>query len=274
MKWSIARACLMVTSLFRFSWSYFIIRPPTTRIAHAVAVWASKGNNEPDLFEYFDPLLSPHAYPKGISPDQAPIEPTAVSPQPSVNARRNVGFRIPEAAADRPLVDTSTTFDPTLSPHAYDKGTTPDTVVGDIDTVYMKQRRVGILLMDHGSKNPASNERLQEMARLYQEGCLDDSVIVKAAHMEIATPSILDGIEELLRAGVDEIICHPYFLSPGRHVREDIPRIVAEALETLKVEIPVSTTDHVGSNTRVMIDAIHMFVQKTTTVPIRRRGPL
>ena len=26
-------------------------------------------DDEPDLLEYFDPLLSPHAYPKGISPD-------------------------------------------------------------------------------------------------------------------------------------------------------------------------------------------------------------
>ena len=28
---------------------------------------------EADLFEFFDPLLSPHAYPDGIAPDTKPI---------------------------------------------------------------------------------------------------------------------------------------------------------------------------------------------------------
>ena len=41
------------------------------------------------------------------------------------------------------------------------------------------------------------------------------------------------------------IICHPYFLSKGRHVREDIPNLISEA----KSEFPfikVKVTEPLG----------------------------
>ena len=84
--------------------------------------------------------------------------------------------------------------------------------------------------------------------------------------MEIATPSIPDGIKALLDQGVDEIVCHPYFLSPGRHVTEDIPKIVSQAIADLSIEIPVITTDPVGSNFPLMIGAIHSLVRENSQV--------
>lgn len=129
--------------------------------------------------------------------------------------------------------------------------------------------------MDHGSRNEASNARLQAMANLYQL-TLDSErnennngntqVLVEAAHMEIAQPSIPEGLQKLLNAGVDEIVCHPYFLSPGRHVREDIPEIVGQAIQTLNIQIPVRTTAPVGSNTQLMLGLIHASVTSTSQV--------
>ena len=68
-----------------------------------------------------------------------------------------------------------------------------------------RKSRIGILLMDHGSRNPASNARLEQLATLYQMTMSDNDetdFVVEAAHMEIATPSIADGLETLLQAGV------------------------------------------------------------------------
>ena len=59
--------------------------------------------------------------------------------------------------------------------------------------------------MDHGSRNEASNARLEQLAALYQMTMSDNDetdYVVEAAHMEIATPSIADGLETLLQAGV------------------------------------------------------------------------
>ena len=120
--------------------------------------------------------------------------------------------------------------------------------------------------MDHGSRNQASNERLHELARIYQQ-TVASNVIVKAAHMELAIPSIPEGIAALLREGVDEIVCHPYFLSEnGRHVSQDIPQIISEAVESMKIQIPIVTTDPVGSQTEIMIEAIQKMVQQHSSI--------
>lgn len=262
---------------------------------------SNQEEDEPDLFEYFDPLLSPHAYPNGISPDEKPLDPKAAAPRPLPKIGNPVGFNLngsttkrttsesatkldreknfreTEAFKDRPAVDTSVVFDPTISPHAYANGT-PDVVVGDEGTVYIESssntisattttrnsRKLGVLLIDHGSRKESSNKRLHALAERYQETVADSNTIVTAAHMEIATPSIADGIVSLLEAGVDEIICHPYFLSPGRHVQEDIPQIVQAAIDDLKTEIPIVTTPPTGSNTDLMITAMNGLVQEAS----------
>lgn len=46
--------------------------------------------------------------------------------------------------------------------------------------------------------------------------------------MEMAEPSIADAFTKCVEQGATRIICHPYFLSIGRHVQEDIPHLVKE----------------------------------------------
>jgi sirohydrochlorin ferrochelatase len=213
-----------------------------------------------NLFDYFDPLLSPHAYPNGIQSGEKPRE---VSPKREIKPLEMEPSIKSSATTSRPTVDSdpNTFFDPTISPHNYASGA-PDRIVG-----YERHlsKRVGILLIDHGSRRPDANQRLFELARLYQQSLNDsDNTIVTAAHMEIATPSIKDGIASLLDSGVDEIICHPYFLSPGRHVQEDIPHLVKEATESLNVTIPIVTTEPIGSNTDLMIQAIDGMVRRAS----------
>jgi hypothetical protein len=212
-------------------------------------------DEEPDLFEYFDPLLSPHAYPEGIDPSHKPkdIQITEDREQPTRLYKRST----------ESVVDPTQVFDPTISPHAYSQGV-PSTIVGDVEISTSK--RVGILLIDHGSKKKASNDRLDELARIYQQN-VDSNVIVKAAHMEIAEPSIPDGLASLLKEGVDEIICHPYFLSPdGRHVSEDIPEIVNGAIESLNIEVPIVTTEPTGADMSIMVKVVQTICEESSQV--------
>lgn len=55
-------------------------------------------------------------------------------------------------------------------------------------------------------------------------------VLVTAAHMEIAPPSIAEGVDRLVAAGATEIVALLYFLSDGRHSQEDVPHLLAEAV--------------------------------------------
>src|SRR5436190_4874010 len=85
-----------------------------------------------------------------------------------------------------------------------------------------------ILLIDHGSVRAEANHMLACAANLLQH-MVGDSVLVRHAHMELAEPSIAQGVAECVRSGATEIIAFPYMLSPGKHVTRDIPRLVAEA---------------------------------------------
>lgn len=85
-----------------------------------------------------------------------------------------------------------------------------------------------ILLIDHGSVKPEANHMVSCMANLLQH-MVGQDVIVRYSHMELAAPSIAEGLAECVRAGASEVIAFPYMLSPGKHVTRDVPRLVAEA---------------------------------------------
>jgi sirohydrochlorin ferrochelatase len=86
---------------------------------------------------------------------------------------------------------------------------------------------LGLLLVDHGSRNADANAQLEDMADRVRR--LRPGDLVAACHMEIAAPDIAGGFQHLVSAGATRIQLLPYFLSSGRHVQRDIPRLAAEA---------------------------------------------
>lgn len=251
----------------------------------------------------FDPLLSPHSYAKGI--DYGPIASNDLSSRNSSGQDededdcsplklRNVKRDFEGASLEEYTVKKSSfthqwstsmnsvevsrsfksrkqnkkkvsaeLFDPLLSPHAYPLGT-------DAGAVPVEQETIGILIIDHGSKRASSNERLNTIAEMYQSRA-PDNYVVKASHMEIAEPSIYDGIKSLCDEGINTIICHPYFLSPGRHVQEDIPQLIEEASLRLKQEgisndLNIIITEAVGSDLDLMVDLIQRKIEDTVGI--------
>jgi len=88
--------------------------------------------------------------------------------------------------------------------------------------------REAILVVGHGSRREEANTDVRQVARLIGER--GGFPLVVAAFLEIATPNIDEGIAQLVAAGAHHVIVHPYFLSPGRHTRGDIPVEVLKAV--------------------------------------------
>jgi sirohydrochlorin ferrochelatase len=44
--------------------------------------------------------------------------------------------------------------------------------------------------------------------------------------MELEEPSIKTAFKKCVENGAMKIVCHPYFLSNGKHVQEDIPSLL------------------------------------------------
>ena len=53
--------------------------------------------------------------------------------------------------------------------------------------------------------------------------------VVEPAHMELAEPSIATAFAACVSQGAQRIVVMPYFLLPGKHWDQDIPRLTAEA---------------------------------------------
>jgi sirohydrochlorin ferrochelatase len=86
---------------------------------------------------------------------------------------------------------------------------------------------LGVILVDHGSRRDESNELLLEVAR--QFAVASGLPVVEPAHMELAEPSIATAFARCVERGARTVVVFPYFLLPGRHWHQDIPRLSAEA---------------------------------------------
>ena len=90
-----------------------------------------------------------------------------------------------------------------------------------------QQQKIGVIVVDHGSRRDESNELLLEVVRQFAEAT--GLAIVQPAHMELAEPSIDSAFARCVEQGARMVVVFPYFLLPGRHWDADIPRLTAAA---------------------------------------------
>jgi sirohydrochlorin ferrochelatase len=86
-----------------------------------------------------------------------------------------------------------------------------------------------IIIVDHGSRLAESNRMLEALAGLFARRFAEKYDIVEPAHMELAEPSIGTAYANCANRGAKRIVVLPFFLGPGKHWTQDIPRITAEA---------------------------------------------
>ena len=101
---------------------------------------------------------------------------------------------------------------------------------------------IGIIIIDHGSRRATANNHLLTLVEKYKS--FSNRAIVEPAHMELGEPSIDTAYKKCIAQGAKRLIIHPFFLSPGRHVLEDIPELVKQASEAF--DVPYTITDPLG----------------------------
>jgi sirohydrochlorin ferrochelatase len=101
----------------------------------------------------------------------------------------------------------------------------------------------GIIIVDHGSRLDQSNRMLEEVANQFARRFAGRYAIVEPAHMELAEPSIGTAFGRCVERGARRVVVCPFFLGPGRHWTQDIPRLTAEAAaKFLGVQFHVAPT--------------------------------
>ena len=126
--------------------------------------------------------------------------------------------------------------------------------------------RTGILIVGHGSRREEANEDVREAAR--QIGLRGDFPLVKAAFLEITRPTIREGFAALIAKGARHIIVHPYFLSPGRHTRGDIP-VEVRAAASQYAAVSYQITEPLAAH-RLVIEASIERIREAVDPPTNR----
>jgi sirohydrochlorin ferrochelatase len=99
-----------------------------------------------------------------------------------------------------------------------------------------------LLVVAHGSRRAASNQEIFDILSTKTTHYIS----ISAAFLELATPSISEGVDFCVKNGATEVVVLPYFLSAGRHVSEDIEN----ALAPKRLEYPqltITIKPHIGA---------------------------
>uniref|UniRef100_A0A0E0JYR7 Uncharacterized protein n=1 Tax=Oryza punctata TaxID=4537 RepID=A0A0E0JYR7_ORYPU len=129
-------------------------------------------------------------------------------------------------------------------------GSSSETTQGESCTVGEKD---GVIIVDHGSRREESNLMLNDFVAMFR--VRTGYKIVEPAHMELAEPAIKDAFGKCVQQGASRVIVSPYFLSPGRHWKQDIPALAAEASKEHS-NIPYIVTAPLGLH-ELMVDVMN-----------------
>lgn len=113
----------------------------------------------------------------------------------------------------------------------------------------MQEATLGIVLLAHGSRDPGWRAPVEAVAR--RVAGLDPSVRVACAYLELSQPDLRTATADLVAAGAGTIRVVPLFLGLGKHLREDLPRLLAE-LRALHPQVPVELARAVGEEPDVV----------------------
>ncbi len=107
----------------------------------------------------------------------------------------------------------------------------------------------GFLIVAHGSRKDDANQQVKnlvnELSNYYQ------SVMFEPAFMELASPTIEDGINALAKKNMDQLIAYPYFLFKGMHFSKDIPDIIRSIINKLEKKVDFKMLDPIGQHPKI-----------------------
>lgn len=121
-----------------------------------------------------------------------------------------------------------------------------------------------LLLVAHGSRRAESNDEVRQLALQLEASANGQYDQIACAFLELAEPSIPDGLRAAIRAGATEVTVLPYFLSAGRHVATDIPGEV-NIIRAESPEVEIILAPYLGASPGVVGLLLDLATGNTVT---------
>ena len=85
------------------------------------------------------------------------------------------------------------------------------------------------VLFAHGSRDPLWHRPMQAVAQRVERRL--PSARVTCAYLELSSPSLDDAVQQLVDEGCTQVRVVPMFLGVGKHVREDLPKMLQSLID-------------------------------------------
>lgn len=110
-----------------------------------------------------------------------------------------------------------------------------------------------LVVFAHGSKVEAANQAIGAVAAGLEAR---SGYATEAAYLEIAQPDLPHAVEALVRRGASRIVVLPYFLAPGRHAEQDLPRII-QRLRGIHKEVKIEAAANLDGHPALLDILLH-----------------
>lgn len=102
-----------------------------------------------------------------------------------------------------------------------------------------------VILVGHGSLRSASGAAMIRLAARAQKAGV--APLVKAGFLNYSRPRFAETLDRVVARGATEVVVAPYFLVPGKFVRENIPQLVEQG-QARYPRIPMHLADPFGDH--------------------------
>jgi sirohydrochlorin ferrochelatase len=98
--------------------------------------------------------------------------------------------------------------------------------------------QVGLIVFGHGSTVESANQAVRDVAMAMAR--TGGYALVETAFLEGGKPDLAGAARRLVERGAERLIVLPYFLTLGLHLKRDLPKLVDELREALRIEVEVT----------------------------------
>ena len=112
----------------------------------------------------------------------------------------------------------------------------------------LRGQRLGLLLVGHGTRDARGVGEFLTLADKVARYLPD--ILVRPGFLELADPTVRDGIEAIAAHGVETIVVVPALLFAAGHIKRDIPRAIDEVL--CDQPVPYVQAQHLGTHERLI----------------------
>jgi len=132
---------------------------------------------------------------------------------------------------------------------------------------YTENPKHGLLLLAHGTPHPIANDVILETLDVMKQ--MPEVVAGEMGFMEINSPDIAKGVDNLVEQGMTEITAVPYFLQLGRHVVNDLPEAI-EAAKEKHNNVKIHLTDYLSYDEKIL-DAIESCITQNSETELTQK---